>query len=247
MTKRTAPAVILDIVEPNSTPAYCTHGQTTCMGGCGKWLWLGHATYKAVEQGECLPICQPCGRRLIPPESRTPIGQLHDHLRADGPHDDEEGDAPGLRRQMTPGQLAVVRRIYRSTPFAVVVHTRTVLGRFSYLLFLTPVLAAVALFVTGHPLLCLAAATLQGLAMTYVIGHMIPPFPGARIVVLSAGLFFVTVTYPLVMALGMTLVEVGGNPLAVTAGGLVLIAGGYLVGMFAGVTLWGAFADRWSA
>lgn len=246
MTEQTMPAVILDVVEPGVTPPYCTHGRASCMGGCGNWLWLGDQTHKLVERGDYLPVCQPCAIRLIPPEHRTPIGEVHDHLRVDGPHDGQ-GVTVVLRRQMTPGQLAVVRRIYRSVPFAFCVHTRMVLGRFSYLLFLVPVIAAVALFVAGHPLLCLAAATVQGLAMTYVIGHMIPPLPGARVVVLSAGLFFITVTYPLVMALGMTLVEVGGNPVAVTAGGLVLIAGGYLVGMFAGVTLWGAFADRWAA
>ncbi len=82
-----ATVVILDVIEPGVTPPYCTHGRTSCVGGCGEWLWLGHRTYDLVKSRAALPLCQPCAVRLIPPESRTPFGHVEDHLRADGPHE----------------------------------------------------------------------------------------------------------------------------------------------------------------
>ncbi len=77
--------VVLDRVEPGVQPAYCVHGRATCVGGCGEWLWLGHATHEAVESGRLAPLCQQCAHAHIPAGTRAD-GRLRDHLRADGPH-----------------------------------------------------------------------------------------------------------------------------------------------------------------
>ena len=79
-------AVVLDRIEPGVTPPYCTHGRATCIGGCGEWLWLGHATHAEVTSGRAAPICLECAARSRTPETRV-IGRVHDHLRADGPHE----------------------------------------------------------------------------------------------------------------------------------------------------------------
>jgi len=76
--------VLLDRIEPGVTPPYCTHGRATCVGGCGEWVWLGHATAKAVTGGAA-PLCMECARRLIP-AGTGPVTNIRDHRRADGPH-----------------------------------------------------------------------------------------------------------------------------------------------------------------
>jgi predicted kinase len=72
-------AVILDRIEPGGyTPPYCVHGRTTCVGGCGEWLWLGDQTHAAVVSGRAAPICAPCARRLAPNGAHR-TGRLDDH------------------------------------------------------------------------------------------------------------------------------------------------------------------------
>jgi hypothetical protein len=83
----TSTVVVLDRIVTGWVPPYCTHGRATCVGDCGEWVWLGHATWEAVVQREVLPLCQPCALRLIPPADRKVVGRLDDHLRADGPHE----------------------------------------------------------------------------------------------------------------------------------------------------------------
>lgn len=81
------PAVaILDRIEPNWTPPYCTHGRATCVGGCGEWVWLGHKTHDVVKSGQAQPLCKECANRLIPPDTKAD-GRIEDHRRADGPHE----------------------------------------------------------------------------------------------------------------------------------------------------------------
>jgi hypothetical protein len=78
--------VILDRIEPGVLPAYCTHGRATCIGGCGEWLWLGHATHDLVNRREALPLCRQCAEQIIAPGA-VPQRHVEDHLRADGPHE----------------------------------------------------------------------------------------------------------------------------------------------------------------
>lgn len=81
-----ATLLVLDRVVKDVVPEYCTHGYATCIN-CSFPCWIGHATEKTLLGGEALPICKECAAVLIPPEHRTPIGRVVDHLRADGPHE----------------------------------------------------------------------------------------------------------------------------------------------------------------
>lgn len=79
--------IVLDVIEPGVTPAYCVHGRASCAGpGCGEWLWLGNNTHDLVKAGEAVPMCRTCVARYLAPTS-VMIRQVNDHLRADGPHD----------------------------------------------------------------------------------------------------------------------------------------------------------------
>lgn len=77
--------VLLDRIQPGTTPDYCVHGKVTCYGGCGEWLWLGDNTYRAVSSGRAAPLCFECAPRFVPKGAR-PTTNLRDHRRADGPH-----------------------------------------------------------------------------------------------------------------------------------------------------------------
>lgn len=79
--------IVLDPVRPGFTPDYCVHGKATCVGGCGRWLYLGSETVKEVQLGDVLPVCPLCAVRMISPEHQAPIGHIDDHLREDGPHE----------------------------------------------------------------------------------------------------------------------------------------------------------------
>lgn len=72
--------VILDRIEPDHTPPYCTHGRTTCVGGCGEWLWLGDQTHAVVAAGRAVPICLPCATKLVPAGARA-HRHVEDHQR----------------------------------------------------------------------------------------------------------------------------------------------------------------------
>jgi hypothetical protein len=77
--------VVLDRIEPGIQPDYCTHGRTTCIGGCGNWLWLGDKTHDVVADGLAEPICRECAGRLIPPDTQ-PVDHITDRRRTEGPH-----------------------------------------------------------------------------------------------------------------------------------------------------------------
>lgn len=82
--KPNAPWVVLERIEPGTTPEYCTHGRVTC-GICDEWLWLGDQTHQMVRSSEAKPICIECATKHFPPGSR-PTSRVDDHRRADGPH-----------------------------------------------------------------------------------------------------------------------------------------------------------------
>lgn len=69
--------VVLDRIEPEVEPPYCTHGKTTCYA-CGDWCWLGHETYEAVLLGAA-GVCLECAIRTMPPGLK-PDGHLNDTL-----------------------------------------------------------------------------------------------------------------------------------------------------------------------
>ena len=77
--------VALDRVQDVPFPDYCLHGYTWCVV-CGYEVHLGHKTHDVVLSGDALPICIGCANAHIPPDQ--PVTNLHDHKRADGPHDD---------------------------------------------------------------------------------------------------------------------------------------------------------------
>lgn len=78
--------VVLERIEPGAPePDYCIHGRATCMGGCGEWVWLGHATFEMVNSGEAQPLCLQCATGVVTEASK--VGHVRDHRRADGPHD----------------------------------------------------------------------------------------------------------------------------------------------------------------
>lgn len=77
--------VVLDRVVADWTPPYCVHGVAVCVGGCGRWVWLGSETERVVSGGGVLPLCRQCACRLAP-AGAVASRNLGDHLRADGPH-----------------------------------------------------------------------------------------------------------------------------------------------------------------
>ena len=78
--------VVLQRIEPGEpAPPYCVHGRTTCVGGCGEWLWLGSATLEVVTSGEALPLCQECASALIGPQASL-VRRVRDHRISEGPH-----------------------------------------------------------------------------------------------------------------------------------------------------------------
>lgn len=78
--------IILDRVQDGVLPEYCTHGYATCIR-CDHYCWIGHASSEVILSGEAFPLCTECAPEVIPPDSRTPIRQVQDHLRKDGPHE----------------------------------------------------------------------------------------------------------------------------------------------------------------
>lgn len=75
--------IVLDRVIPDTEPDYCIHGRTRCIH-CQQWCWLGAGTIKVVSDGTASPICRQCAAEVIKPGGF--IGNVHDHRRADGPH-----------------------------------------------------------------------------------------------------------------------------------------------------------------
>lgn len=85
------PLVLLDRIEPGEPkPDYCVHGRATCVA-CDDWCWLGDQTHDAVKSRRALPMCRQCAAKLLPGELR--FANLGDHRRADGPHEDRQGEA----------------------------------------------------------------------------------------------------------------------------------------------------------
>lgn len=78
--------VVLERVEKGRRPEYCTHGYATCVN-CSFPCWIGHATQKVLTDGTAVPLCMQCAAELIPGSDAVKIDHLHDHRRADGPHD----------------------------------------------------------------------------------------------------------------------------------------------------------------
>lgn len=79
--------IVLDRIEPGVPPTslpYCTHGRATC-AYCNEWCWLGHKSHDVVAAGEAMPMCKECAERYVPKEVKR-LGNVGDHLRADGPH-----------------------------------------------------------------------------------------------------------------------------------------------------------------
>ncbi len=73
--------LMLRRVEDEPEPDYCIHGQVQCVG-CGKWCWLGHATYDAVVKDRAAPYCWQCGAAFVKPEMY--VGRYVDTM---GEHD----------------------------------------------------------------------------------------------------------------------------------------------------------------
>lgn len=78
--------VVLDRVQdlPQEQTDYCVHGRATCVG-CGHWCWLGDKTHEVVASRQVQPLCKPCARALLPPDS-IPVSNTADHRRSFGPH-----------------------------------------------------------------------------------------------------------------------------------------------------------------
>lgn len=79
------PVVVLDRCDENPDPDYCIHGRASCVF-CGFFCWLGSESVGPVSRHDYWPICVSCAQQHIPPEYQSPIGNLNDHKRADGPH-----------------------------------------------------------------------------------------------------------------------------------------------------------------
>jgi hypothetical protein len=78
--------VVLDRIEPDFTPDYCTHGRATCIT-CDEWVWLGHNTHEVVASKQAYPMCLQCAKKNVAQEGTKYMGRITDHRRADGPHD----------------------------------------------------------------------------------------------------------------------------------------------------------------
>lgn len=88
MAEVAARVIILDRAVEDEKPPYCIHGSTLCVR-CRKKVWLGTETLEAVKGG-ARPLCLHCANELAADGTLpldTPRDQLHDHLRADGPHE----------------------------------------------------------------------------------------------------------------------------------------------------------------
>lgn len=82
----TGKVLVLDRVVGGTLPDYCTHGYASC-AFCGFMCWIGHATSEMLLAGQDIqPICMTCAAAMVPPGTKPEV-RLHDHRRADGPHE----------------------------------------------------------------------------------------------------------------------------------------------------------------
>jgi hypothetical protein len=54
----TAPVMMLQ--RDTSETDICIHGKAQCVGGCNRWVWLGHVTEPRVANREAQPWCVEC-------------------------------------------------------------------------------------------------------------------------------------------------------------------------------------------
>jgi hypothetical protein len=77
ITPKTNLGLFLERCEDQGNPEYIVYAKTKCYE-CGKWCWLGDQTFAAVDAGEAVPFCVPCGSLIFPQGSPFAVDVLRD-------------------------------------------------------------------------------------------------------------------------------------------------------------------------